>query len=91
MGLPTGVEGRERGDESAEETDQKPVAVATPPVVETVCTPSAASPSDQTEVFLAPLLSGAMFLSWFLRRDSFSCLIHLKLFSFDLLPFVTFL
>ncbi|XP_077202231.1 interleukin enhancer-binding factor 3 isoform X1 [Paroedura picta] len=49
MGLPTGVEGRERGDESAEETDQKPVAVATPPVVETVCTPSAASPSEQTE------------------------------------------
>ncbi|XP_060092711.1 interleukin enhancer-binding factor 3 isoform X2 [Heteronotia binoei] len=49
MGLPTGVEGRERGDESSEETDQKPVAVATPPVVETVCTPSAASPSEQTE------------------------------------------
>nr|XP_020647230.1 interleukin enhancer-binding factor 3 isoform X5 [Pogona vitticeps] len=49
MGLPTGVEGRERGDESAEETDQKPVAVTTPPVVETVCTPSAASPSEQTE------------------------------------------
>ncbi|KAL8202347.1 UNVERIFIED_CONTAM: Interleukin enhancer-binding factor 3 [Gekko kuhli] len=49
MGLPTGVEGRERGDESAEETDQKPVAVTAPPVVETVCTPSAASPSEQTE------------------------------------------
>ncbi|XP_066473884.1 interleukin enhancer-binding factor 3 isoform X4 [Tiliqua scincoides] len=49
MGLPTGVEGRERGDESAEETDQKPVAVATPPIVETVCTPSAASPTEQTE------------------------------------------
>ncbi|XP_015265938.1 PREDICTED: interleukin enhancer-binding factor 3 isoform X4 [Gekko japonicus] len=49
MGLPTGVEGRERGDESAEETDPKPVAVTAPPVVETVCTPSAASPSEQTE------------------------------------------
>ncbi|KAF7236343.1 Interleukin enhancer-binding factor 3 [Varanus komodoensis] len=49
MGLPTGVEGRERGDESAEETDQKPVAVTAPPIVETVCTPSAASPSEQTE------------------------------------------
>ncbi|XP_034996627.1 interleukin enhancer-binding factor 3 isoform X3 [Zootoca vivipara] len=49
MGLPTGVEGRERGDESAEETDQKPVAITAPPVVETVCTPSAASPSEQTE------------------------------------------
>uniref|UniRef100_A0A670KFC8 Interleukin enhancer binding factor 3 n=1 Tax=Podarcis muralis TaxID=64176 RepID=A0A670KFC8_PODMU len=32
MGLPTGVEGRERGDESAEETDQKPVAITAPPV-----------------------------------------------------------
>uniref|UniRef100_A0A8C6YB70 Interleukin enhancer binding factor 3 n=1 Tax=Naja naja TaxID=35670 RepID=A0A8C6YB70_NAJNA len=49
MGLPTGVEGKERGDESAEETDQKPVAVAVPPVVEIICTPSAASPSEQTE------------------------------------------
>lgn len=49
MGLPTGVEGRERGDESAEETDQKPVAVAAPPIVEIICTPSAASPSEQTE------------------------------------------
>ncbi|KAM3845254.1 interleukin enhancer-binding factor 3 isoform 7-T7 [Vipera latastei] len=49
MGLPTGVEGRERGDESAEETDQKPVAVVVPPVVEIICTPSAASPSEQTE------------------------------------------
>ncbi|KAH0628633.1 hypothetical protein JD844_010012 [Phrynosoma platyrhinos] len=49
MGLPTGVEGRERGDESAEETDQKPVPAAAPPVVETVSTPSAASPSEQTE------------------------------------------
>ncbi|XP_053153498.1 interleukin enhancer-binding factor 3 isoform X2 [Hemicordylus capensis] len=49
MGLPTGVEGRERGDESAEETDQKPVAVAAPPIVETICTPSAASPTEQTE------------------------------------------
>ncbi|XP_039220243.1 interleukin enhancer-binding factor 3 isoform X4 [Crotalus tigris] len=49
MGLPTGVEGRERGDESAEETDQKPIAVAVPPVVEIICTPSAASPSEQTE------------------------------------------
>lgn len=50
MGLPTGVEGKERGDESAEETDQKPVAVAVPPVVEIICTPNAASPSEQTEV-----------------------------------------
>ncbi|ETE60035.1 Interleukin enhancer-binding factor 3 [Ophiophagus hannah] len=49
MGLPTGVEGKEKGDESAEETDQKPVAVAVPPVVEIICTPSAASPSEQTE------------------------------------------
>ncbi|XP_067320185.1 interleukin enhancer-binding factor 3 isoform X3 [Anolis sagrei] len=49
MGLPTGVEGRERGDESAEETDQKPAA-ATPPIVETISTPSAASPSEQSEV-----------------------------------------
>uniref|UniRef100_A0A803SR20 Interleukin enhancer binding factor 3 n=1 Tax=Anolis carolinensis TaxID=28377 RepID=A0A803SR20_ANOCA len=49
MGLPTGVEGRERGDESAEETDQKPAAAATPPIVETLCTPSAASPSEQSE------------------------------------------
>lgn len=53
MGLPTGVEGRERGDESAEETDQKPVAVVVPPVVEIICTPSAASPSEQTEVNMA--------------------------------------
>lgn len=51
MGLPTGVEGKEsgKGDESAEETEQKPVVVAPPPVVETVSTPTAASPpSDQT-------------------------------------------
>lgn len=51
MGLPTGVEGKEsgKGDESAEETEQKPVVVAPPPVVETVSTPSAASPpADQT-------------------------------------------
>lgn len=51
MGLPTGVEGKEsvKGDESAEETEQKPVVVAPPPVVETVSTPSAASPpSEQT-------------------------------------------
>lgn len=51
MGLPTGVEGKEsgKGDESAEETEQKPVVVAPPPVVETVSTPAAASPpSDQT-------------------------------------------
>ncbi|XP_035749126.1 interleukin enhancer-binding factor 3 [Egretta garzetta] len=51
MGLPTGVEGKEsgKGDESAEETEQKPVVVAPPPVVETVSTPTAASPpADQT-------------------------------------------
>ncbi|XP_074835562.1 interleukin enhancer-binding factor 3 isoform X1 [Carettochelys insculpta] len=51
MGLPTGVEGKEsgKGDESAEETEQKPVVVAPPPVVETISTPSAASPpSEQT-------------------------------------------
>ncbi|XP_021239489.1 interleukin enhancer-binding factor 3-like, partial [Numida meleagris] len=51
MGLPTGAEGKEsgKGDESAEETEQKPVVVAPPPVVEAVSTPSAASPpSDQT-------------------------------------------
>lgn len=63
MGLPTGVEGRERGDESAEETDQKPVAVVAPPVVETVCPPSAASPSEQTEVNM--LLSLAVVISCF--------------------------
>lgn len=60
MGLPTGVEGRERGDESAEETDQKPVAVTAPPVVETVCTPSAASPSEQSEVNIALHISWVM-------------------------------
>lgn len=57
MGLPTGAEGKEsgKGDESAEETEQKPVVVAPPPVVETVATPAAASPpSDQT-----PEVSGA--------------------------------
>ncbi|XP_032533465.1 interleukin enhancer-binding factor 3-like isoform X2 [Chiroxiphia lanceolata] len=51
MGLPTGVEGKDsgKGDESAEETEQKPVVVAPPPVVETVSTPTAASPTaDQT-------------------------------------------
>uniref|UniRef100_A0A8C5JPG0 Interleukin enhancer binding factor 3 n=1 Tax=Junco hyemalis TaxID=40217 RepID=A0A8C5JPG0_JUNHY len=51
MGLPTGVEGKDssKGDESAEETETKPVVVAPPPVVETVSTPTAASPpSDQT-------------------------------------------
>uniref|UniRef100_A0A669QAX8 Interleukin enhancer binding factor 3 n=1 Tax=Phasianus colchicus TaxID=9054 RepID=A0A669QAX8_PHACC len=51
MGLPTGAEGKEsgKGDESAEETEQKPVVVPPPPVVEAVSTPSAASPpSDQT-------------------------------------------
>ncbi|KAI1229656.1 Interleukin enhancer-binding factor 3, partial [Lamprotornis superbus] len=51
MGLPTGVEGKDsgKGDESAEESDTKPVVVAPPPVVETVSTPTAASPpSDQT-------------------------------------------
>ncbi|XP_027765984.1 interleukin enhancer-binding factor 3, partial [Empidonax traillii] len=51
MGLPTGVEGKDsgKGDESAEETEQKPVVVAPPPVVETVSTPTAASPpADQT-------------------------------------------
>ncbi|XP_032297613.1 interleukin enhancer-binding factor 3-like [Coturnix japonica] len=51
MGLPTGTEGKEsnKGDESAEETEQKPVLVPPPPVVETVSAPSAASPpSDQT-------------------------------------------
>nr|XP_054509627.1 interleukin enhancer-binding factor 3 [Agelaius phoeniceus] len=51
MGLPTGVEGKDsgKGDESAEETETKPVVVAPPPVVETVATPTAASPpSDQT-------------------------------------------
>ncbi|NXM65863.1 ILF3 factor, partial [Serilophus lunatus] len=51
MGLPTGVEGKDsgKGDESAEETEQKPVVVSPPPVVETVSTPTAASPpSDQT-------------------------------------------
>uniref|UniRef100_A0A8C3HBP8 Interleukin enhancer binding factor 3 n=1 Tax=Chrysemys picta bellii TaxID=8478 RepID=A0A8C3HBP8_CHRPI len=42
MGLPTGVEGKEsgKGDESAEETEQKPVVVAPPPVVETISTPT---------------------------------------------------
>ena len=51
MGLPTGAEGKEsgKGDESAEEAEQKPVVVPPPPVVEAVSTPSAASPpSDQT-------------------------------------------
>ncbi|XP_032939670.1 interleukin enhancer-binding factor 3 isoform X2 [Catharus ustulatus] len=50
MGLPTGVEGKDsKGDESAEESDTKPVVVAPPPVVETVTTPTAASPpSEQT-------------------------------------------
>ncbi|NWU27917.1 ILF3 factor, partial [Dyaphorophyia castanea] len=51
MGLPTGAEGKDsgKGDESAEETETKPVVVAPPPVVETVSTPTAASPpSDQT-------------------------------------------
>ncbi|EMP39514.1 Interleukin enhancer-binding factor 3 [Chelonia mydas] len=51
MGLPTGVEGKEsgKGDESAEETEQKPVVAPPPPVVETISTPSAASPpSEQT-------------------------------------------
>ncbi|NXC01298.1 ILF3 factor, partial [Orthonyx spaldingii] len=51
MGLPTGVEGKDssKGDESAEETETKPVVVAPPPVVETVSTPTAASPpADQT-------------------------------------------
>ncbi|RMB90085.1 hypothetical protein DUI87_33540 [Hirundo rustica rustica] len=51
MGLPTGAEGKDsgKGDESAEETETKPVVVAPPPVVETVSTPAAASPpSDQT-------------------------------------------
>ncbi|NWR11630.1 ILF3 factor, partial [Paradoxornis webbianus] len=51
MGLPTGVEGKDsgKGDESAEETETKPVVVAPPPVVETVTTPTAASPpADQT-------------------------------------------
>ncbi|NXY12014.1 ILF3 factor, partial [Pteruthius melanotis] len=37
MGLPTGAEGKDsgKGDESAEETETKPVVVAPPPVVET--------------------------------------------------------
>ncbi|XP_074059490.1 interleukin enhancer-binding factor 3 isoform X3 [Macrotis lagotis] len=51
MGLPTGAEGKEsnKGEDSAEETEQKPVVVAPPPVVETVATPSATFPSpDQT-------------------------------------------
>ncbi|KAH0615755.1 hypothetical protein JD844_026193 [Phrynosoma platyrhinos] len=49
MRLPTGVEEREQGDESAEETNQKPVAAAAPPMVKTVFTPSAAVPSEQTK------------------------------------------
>ncbi|TRZ09425.1 hypothetical protein HGM15179_017686 [Zosterops borbonicus] len=46
MGLPTGVEGKDsgKGDESAEETETKPVVAPPPPVVETVSTPTAASP-----------------------------------------------
>ncbi|XP_005062685.1 PREDICTED: interleukin enhancer-binding factor 3, partial [Ficedula albicollis] len=49
MGLPTGVEGKDsgKGDESAEETETKPVVVAPPPVVEAVTTPTAASPPSE--------------------------------------------
>ncbi|XP_033927829.1 LOW QUALITY PROTEIN: interleukin enhancer-binding factor 3 [Melopsittacus undulatus] len=48
MGLPTGVEGKEvgKGEESAEEGDQK-VVLTPPPVLETVATPAAASPPSE--------------------------------------------
>uniref|UniRef100_A0A6I8N7R3 Interleukin enhancer binding factor 3 n=1 Tax=Ornithorhynchus anatinus TaxID=9258 RepID=A0A6I8N7R3_ORNAN len=50
MGLPTGVEGKEvsKGEDSAEENEQKPVIMAPPPVVEASTAPNAASPpADQ--------------------------------------------
>ncbi|XP_036048451.1 interleukin enhancer-binding factor 3 isoform X6 [Onychomys torridus] len=50
MGLPTGAEGRDssKGEDSAEESDGKPAAVAPPPVVEAVSNPSSVFPSDAT-------------------------------------------
>ncbi|ELV14044.1 Interleukin enhancer-binding factor 3 [Tupaia chinensis] len=49
MGLPTGAEGRDssRGEDSAEESDMKPV-LAPPPMVEAISNPSAVYPSDAT-------------------------------------------
>ncbi|XP_060037721.1 interleukin enhancer-binding factor 3 isoform X7 [Erinaceus europaeus] len=50
MGLPTGAEGRDsnKGDDSAEEVDAKPAAVAPPPMAEAVSAPSAPFTSDPT-------------------------------------------
>ncbi|NXM81712.1 ILF3 factor, partial [Oenanthe oenanthe] len=59
MGLPTGVEGKDsgKGDESAEETETKPVVVAPPPVVEAVTTPTAASPPSEQSPEQGPILT----------------------------------
>lgn len=66
MGLPTGVEGKEsgKGDESAEETEQKPVVVAPPPVVETVSAPSAASPPADQSSEVSTAQRGEMLLGF---------------------------